>query len=130
MRVAILIVRLLLGLLFLVFGLNGFLHFIPQPPMPASDAATMATLLAHSGWMSFVSVLEVVAALLLLAGRYVPLGLVLLGPILVNILVFHITLSGGHDMAPGLVCTLMELFLLYAYRQAFRGLFDAKPALA
>ncbi len=127
MRIATLVLRLLLGLVFLVFGLNGFLHFIPQPPMPPGDAATLSTVLAHSGWMTFVSLLEVIASLMLLAGRYVPLGLTLLAPILVNILLFHTTLLRGNGIAPGLVCTFVEVFLIYVYRRSFRSLFDSKP---
>ena len=85
MKIAILIARILLGLLFLVFGANGILHFIPNPPMPPSDATTFATLLMTSHYMTFVGLLMVIAGLLLLVGRYVPLALVILGPILVNI---------------------------------------------
>lgn len=127
MNKAILVVRILLGLIFFVFGLNGILHFLPQPPMPPSDAATFATIMQHSKWMTFVALLQVIGGLLLLVGRYVPLGLTLLAPILVNILLFHALLMPT-GIAAGLVCTVLELFLLYAYRRSFRGLFDASPA--
>ena len=119
-------VRLLLGLMFFVFGLNGILHFLPQPAMPDSDATTLATILMRSHWMTFVALLQVIAGLLLLVGRYVPLGLVLLGPILVNILLFHFLLE-PKGVAIGLVATLLEIFLIWAYRLSFRGLFDAAP---
>jgi putative oxidoreductase len=129
MKIAILIARILLGLLFLVFGLNGILHFMKTPPMPPSDAATFATILMNSGYMAFVSVLMVIAGLLLLVGRYVPLALVILGPILVNILCFHFLLAHG-GAAPGLIATVLELFLIWAYRLSFRGLFDAAPEVS
>jgi len=129
MKIAILIVRLLLGLLFLVFGLNGILHFMKTPPMPPSDAATFATILMNSGYMTFVSVLMVIAGLLLLVGRYVPLALVILGPIIVNILCFHFLLAHG-GAAPGLFATVLELFLIWAYRLSFRGLFDPAPEVS
>jgi putative oxidoreductase len=130
MKKAILVIRILLGLIFLFFGLNGILHFLPTPAMPPSDALTFSTILGTSHYMTFVSLLEVVAAILLLVGRFVPFALVLLGPILVNILLFHIFLEHGTGIAPGLVCALLELFLIWAYRLSFRGLFDAAPEVS
>jgi len=126
LKIAILSTRILLGLLFFVFGLNGILHFMPTPPMPPSDAATFATLLMTSHYMTFVSLLMVIAGLLLLVGRFVPLALVILGPILVNILLFHFLLMHGGE-AIGVFATVLELFLIWAYRLSFRGLFDAAP---
>ena len=130
MKLAIVIVRVLLGLMFLIFGANDFLHFIPMPPQPPSDATTFGTILMTSGYMNFVGLLMVIAGILLLVGRYVPLALVLLGPIIVNILCFHIFLAHGHGIAPGLVATVLELFLIWVYRLSFRGLFDAAPEVA
>ena len=66
----------------------------------------------------------------MLVGRYVPLALVLLGPILVNILLFHITLQNGVGIVPGLIATVLEVFLIWAYRLSFRGLFDAAPEVS
>ena len=125
---ATLIARILLGLIFFVFGLNGLLHFLHMP-LPTGDAGTLMSIMAAHGWMRFVSVLQVIGGLLLLVGRYVPLGLVILGPILVNVLVYHMAFDPG-GIAPGLISTLLELFLLWAYRRSFRGLFDAAPEVA
>jgi uncharacterized membrane protein YphA (DoxX/SURF4 family) len=124
MKIAVLIARILLGLVFLVFGLNIYFTFIPQPP-PQGDAGAIAGLLFVHHWFHFYGVLYVIAGVLLIVGRYVPVALVLLGPILVNILVFHITLAPG-GIGPGMVCTLLELFLIYAYWPAFRGIFTSK----
>ena len=129
MKIPVLIARILLGLLFLIFGLNSVHPFMPTPPMPPSDATTFATLLMTSHYMTFVGVLMTIAGLLLLVGRYVPLALVILGPILVNILLFHFFLMHGGE-AIGLVATVLELFLIWAYRLSFRGLFDAVPEVA
>jgi len=126
MSKAVLVVRILLGAMFLFFGLNGILHFLPTPPMPPSDATTFATILMTHKYMSFVALCQVIGGLLLLVGRFVPLGLTILAPILVNILLFHFLLM-PQGVAMGLVATAMELFLLYAYRLSFRGLFDANP---
>ena len=92
MKIAVVIARVLLGLLFLVFGLNLFFDFIPEPPL-TGDAATLGTLMFKHGWFTFFGVLYVIAGALLLLGRYVPVALVLLGPIVVNILLFHQTLA-------------------------------------
>jgi putative oxidoreductase len=124
MKIAVLIARILLGLPFLIFGLNDFFHFIPMQPMPG-DAGTMVTIMYSHGWLTFHGLLYVVAGVLLLVGRYVPVALVLLGPILVNILLFHATLAPT-GYVPGLVCAVLEVFLIYAYWPAFRAIFTSK----
>lgn len=121
MKIAVIIARVLLGLMFFVFGLNTFLHFMPMQPIPG-DAGTLSNVMFAHGWFTFYGVLYVIAGALLLIGRYVPVGLVILGPILVNILLFHITLAPG-GIGPGLVVTLLELFLIWAYWPAFRPIF-------
>ncbi len=121
MKIAVLIARILLGLTFFVFGLNVFMNFIPNQTMPG-DAGALAGLMFQHGWFKFFGILYIVGGLLLLAGRFVPIGLVLLGPIIVNILLFHLTLDPA-GIGPGLLCALLEIFLIYAYRSAFRALF-------
>src|SRR3981081_1282392 len=88
MKIATLVARILLGLLFLVFGLNGFLHFIPMAP-PAGLAEQYMGALFLSHYLVAVFLLQTIGGALLLANRFVPLALVLLGPVLVNILLFH-----------------------------------------
>jgi putative oxidoreductase len=121
MKIAVLIARILLGLVFLVFGLNIYFHFIPAQEIPG-DAGALAGLFFRHGWFLFIGILYVVGGLLLVVGRFVPVGLVLLGPIIVNILLFHATLNPS-GIGPGLVCAVLEIFLIYAYRSAFRGIF-------
>ena len=121
MKIAVVIARVLLGIVFLFFGLNNIFHFLPNPPIPG-DAGTMSTIMFTHGWVTFHGVLYVIAGILLLVGRYVPVALVILGPILVNILLFHLTLLPS-GILPGLVCAVLELFLIYAYWPAFRGIF-------
>ena len=129
MKIAVLIARILLGLIFLLFGANDFLHFIPMAP-PPGDAGTFLGLLMTHNFMNFVGLLTVIAGMLLLVGLYVPLALVLLGPILVNILLFHLLFTGGAGIAPGLISAILELFLIWNYRFSFRGLFDAAPEVS
>ena len=92
MKIAALLARLLLGLIFLVFGLNGFLHFIKQPP-PTGLALQYMTVMTASHIMSAAFLLQVIGGVLLLVNRFVPIGLVLLGPVIVNILLYHITMA-------------------------------------
>ncbi|MFZ0594409.1 MAG: hypothetical protein WAM39_28400 [Bryobacteraceae bacterium] len=127
MKIVTLIARILLGLVFLVFGLNGFLNFIPMPP-PKGLAGQYLGVLSVSHYMAPIFLLQVIGAVLLLANRFVPLALALLGPVLVNILLFH-TLMAPEGLPLALVTTLLWLIVFYGVRQAFRGLFVSRSAL-
>ena len=116
-----------LGLIFFIFGLNGLLHFLPAPPMPASDATTWITIMMTHHWSAFVAVLQVIAGLLLMVNRFVPLALAILAPILVNILLFHLLLMSGAGIGIGLLCTVLEVILLLVYRRNFYSLFAMNP---
>lgn len=129
MKIAALIARILLGLEFLVFGLNGFLHFIPNPPMQPSDMNTFSMLLFRSHYIVPVLTLQVIGGALLLIGRFIPLALVLLGPIVVNILITHILLQPA-GLPPGALAAVLWLVLFYAYRQYFAGIFTANATPA
>ena len=121
MRIATIIVRVLLGLMFVVFGSNIFLHFIPMPPLPDNAAGQFSKALMGTNYILAVGALQVIGGALLLIGRYVPLGLTLLGPVIVNIDLFHIFLdTSGLPMAA--VVSALALFLLWQYRAAFAGL--------
>jgi uncharacterized membrane protein YphA (DoxX/SURF4 family) len=121
MKIATIIVRSLLGLVFVVFGLNMFLHFIPTPPLPEGPAREFMTALFMSHYIYVIGALQVVGGLILLSGRLVPLGLTLLGPVIVNIVTFHALMApSGLPMA--LVVSVLALFLLWRYRKNFLGL--------
>jgi putative oxidoreductase len=124
-KIAIVVSRILLGLVFFASGLVSLLKLGKMGGMPA-DATTFLTLMVTHHYTVFVALLMLIGGLLLLVGRFVPIGLVLLGPILVNILLFHI-LFQVPGIATGLVCTLLEIFLIWVYRFSFRGIFAAKP---
>src|SRR5437016_14204403 len=89
MKVATIIARVLLGLIFVVFGSNAFLHFIPMPPPPQNLAGDYTRVFLASGYVYFIGGFQVIGGLLLLVGRFVPLALTILGAIIVNILIFH-----------------------------------------
>src|SRR5256714_9842373 len=114
MKIVIIIARILLGLVFVVFGLNGFLHFISMGPPPEGLAGDFMKALFVSHYFYVVAVLQIAGGALLLRGRFVPLGLTLLGPVIVNILLFHIFLQpAGLPLA--VVVGALALFLLWAY---------------
>jgi len=121
MKMATIIARSLLGLIFVVFGSNVFLHFIPMPPPPEGPAREFMTALFMSHYLYVIGGLEVAGGLLLLAGRWVPLGLTLLGPVILNILCFHAFMaSAGLPMA--IVVSVLAMFLLWRYHENFAGL--------
>jgi len=117
MKIASTIARYLLGVIFLVFGLNGFLHFIPMP-MPSGVAGQFFMALGVSHYFVVVFLIQLVAAVLLLAGRYVPLA-----PVVVNILCYHVFMApSGLPMA--VILSLLWLLTVFNVRSAFAGLFQ------
>jgi len=123
MKIAAIILRTLLGLAFAVFGLN-MLHDFMHMPMPAGDAGTYMGLLYMHKYLVAIGLVQLLGGLLTLSGRFTPLGLIFLGPVLVNILLFH-TLFGQPGIINGIVLSVIELFLIYAYRPNFAGIFSA-----
>ena len=122
MKIVTLIARLLLGLIFVVFGLNGFLNFINMGPMPSGLAGQFIGALALSHYFWVVAALQVAGGALLLVNRFVPLALVLLGPVIVNIILYHVflNLSGA---ALAIVVVILWGIVFYGYRQYFSGIF-------
>lgn len=127
MKIASIIARVLLGLIFVVFGLNGFFMFIKVPPLEGYAATIMGALIG-SGWLAVVKALEVIGGGILLASiplkKYAPVGLVILGPIIVNIFLFHLLADPTHNVIMALVQIVLLSFLVYYYRDAFRGIFQ------
>jgi putative oxidoreductase len=124
MKIAVLVARILLGLTFLVFGLNGFLNFLHMP-MPPGPAGQYMGVLFVSHYLHAVCVVEVIGGVLLLSGQFIPLGLVLLGPVLFNILLFH-TFLFPSGFPPALFTTVLWFIVFYGVRKAFGGIFAQK----
>lgn len=121
-------IRLVFGLALAVFGLNAFLNFIPPPSQPLPEPAmAFAGALAASGYMlQLIGATQLVAGVLLLVNRFVPLALLLLAPFFVNSVAFHLCLErSGLPMALGF--TAIELYLAWVHRAAYRPLFVARP---
>ncbi len=124
------VARILMGLLFVVFGLNGFLHFIPQPKTPMPEgAAGFAGALMKTGYMfPLVMGTQLLVGVLLLLNRFVPLALALIAPVIVNIILFHIFLAPS-GYAPACAVAALEGYLAWAYRGCFAPMLAprAKP---
>jgi hypothetical protein len=121
MKIASHIARILLGLIFTVFGLNGFLHFIPLP-LPSGVPGQFMGALFVSHYYVAVFALQVAGGILLLINRFVPLALTLLGPVIVNIVLFHVTMApDGLPMA--VLVTALWSVVFFQARAAFTGLF-------
>lgn len=127
MQIANIIARVLIGLVFVIFGLNGFLGFIELPPLPETAGAFMGALYS-SGFLSLIKALEIGAGALLLASialkRYAPLALTILTPIIFVIFFFHLFMAPASIALP-IILIVLNAFLLYSYRDQFAGIFAA-----
>jgi len=128
MKILALICRILLGLVFVVFGANAIHPFLTMPLPPAgSPPAVFFGLFFSSGWIKVIGLFELLGGLLVLFGGTVPLGLSFLAPVLLNIWCYHVLLAGGAGLVPmPIVVTLLWLILIYAYRANFAGIFTTK----
>jgi len=121
MKILTVIARIILGLAFVVFGLNFILNFLPQPPPPAGLAGDYSKVFVASHLSYAIGAMQFLSGLLLLLGRFVPLALTILAGILFNILAFHI-LMDPQGIGPGIVATLLWALLFWQYRDRFAGI--------
>jgi uncharacterized membrane protein YphA (DoxX/SURF4 family) len=117
--------RIILGLIFVVFGLNGFFNFIPVPPPPEAGAKFLGALFETGYMFPMIKGIEVIAGLLLLSNLFVPLALLLLAPIIVNIFMYHLMLAPA-GLALPLVVVALALFLGHQYRAEYRSVLKMK----
>jgi putative oxidoreductase len=127
MKIAAIVARYLLGLIFTVIGLNGFLNFIHQPPPANPLAIQFLVAVSASHFAVFFFAVQVLGGLLLLSGVFVPLALTLLAAELYNILAYHLTLDLA-SIPPALVASVLWVLVFLQYRESFRGIFRLKPA--
>jgi putative oxidoreductase len=121
MKIASLIARLLLGVIFVVFGLNGFLHFI-KAPMPTGIAGQFVGAIFASGYWAVIFGVQVISGVLFLANRFVPLALVLIGPVIVNILAIH-GLMGAPGLPLAIVVAVLWAIVAIRNKQHLAGIF-------
>lgn len=126
-RIAVIVVRILLGLPLTIFGLNAFLNFIPQPEVQLPEGAMAFTIaLVNSGYMmELIGVTQLIAGVMLLTNRFVPLALVIFAPFMVNSVAFHLVLERS-GLGMSLIFLALELYLAWAYRAAYRPLLTAR----
>ncbi len=125
MRIAATVVRYLLGLIFVVFGLNGFLNFIPMGEMSPGAMAMMGGLAGSGYFFPMLKSLEIISGILLLTGMYVPLAIAILGPITLNIFLFHAALEPA-GMPVAIVVFGGNILLAVAHKENFKGVFAKK----
>jgi putative oxidoreductase len=125
MKKAKLIIRILFGLMLVIFGLNKFLQFIPIPPMPEAAGEFMGALVKSGYLMLAVAIVEIVTGVLLLADKYKSLALIVVFPVILNAFMFHLFLDiagiGGATFA-----FLMNIFLLFSNKEAYNSLLKTK----
>jgi len=121
MNTAIVTARILLGSVFVVFGLNGFLHFLPQSPVPEAAGAFFGALAATGYMLPLVFGTQLIGGGLVLAGM-IPLGVAILAPVIVHIVFFHLFLAPA-SIGLAVVVTVLALFLAWAHRDAYAALF-------
>jgi putative oxidoreductase len=119
------IARYLLGLMFLVFGSNMFLNFIPMGPMPTGLAGQFTVALFAAHYFYVVGGIMVISAILLLLNRFVGLGLTLLGPVLFNILTYHLLMNPS-GIGMGAFATFLWFLVAWEHRVVFARLFAAR----
>ena len=129
MKIVVAIARILMGLVFLVFGADKLFHFFPQQPLPAGPAGQFMSALFASKYIVFIGLCEAIPGLLLLINRFVPLALTILGPVIVNILLTG-TLLVHTALPSGLIVTVLWFVVFYSVRGAFAGIFQARVASA
>jgi uncharacterized membrane protein YphA (DoxX/SURF4 family) len=112
------VARVGLGLVFATFGFNKVVPFLPQPPISGPPAQFFGALFATGYMIPLIAMTEIVAGLMLLSGRFVPLALTLLAPVIVNIVAFHVFLAPG-GAAPGVLVLALEVYLAWTHRDAF-----------
>ena len=121
MKIVVVIARVLLGAIFVFFGLNTFLRFLPAQ-LPPGLAGQFAGAMFQSHYLHVVSAIQVIGGALLLVNRYVPFALTILGPVIINILLFHfLMLPAGWP--PGVLTAILWIVLFIHYRQYFSGIF-------
>lgn len=124
MRIAVIIVRVLMGAMFLFASITFFLHLFPEPKLEG-DVKKYMDGITSVHMMPIVKVIELICGIAFIAGRYVALAAAMIFPIIINILLFHAYL-GPSDILIPILLLLGNLFLFYAYRKNYRGLLAAR----
>jgi hypothetical protein len=125
MKIVVMIARLLLGAVFVVFGMNLFLHFLPMGPIPAGPAGDFFGAMASTHYLYVIAVFQVIPGLFLLFNRFVVLGLALLAPVVFNILVFHILMAPS-GLLLAVIVAMLWMLVFHRHRSSFSGLLQKR----
>jgi putative oxidoreductase len=125
MKIAMIIVRTLLGLLFLFASITYFLNLMPPPPMEGPIKTFNEGLMASGYFFTLLKLTELTCSILLLTGRFVPLALVILAPVIINIFMVNVFLDRT-ALPIAIFAVLAAAFLAYYYRDAYKPLLTAK----
>jgi len=117
------VLRIILGLILIIFGANKFAGFIPAPELPEAAGNFMGALAKTSYMFPLIGAVEVIVGLLLVLKKWVPFALILLAPVAVNMVLFHLKLAPG-GIGPAAVVTILNVILIYANWDKFKPLFD------
>lgn len=121
MKIVTIVARILLGLAFVLFGVFPFLTFLPQPPAPPGLAGDYVKVFTVSHYAQVIGAMQLLSGLMLLSGKFVPLGLTILGAILFNIWTFHLLMAPA-SILPGAVATVLWAIVCWSYRDRFEGI--------
>ena len=127
--VTVISARVLLGLVFLIFGLNAFLNFLPAPPLPEAAGKWFAGISTGGYFIPFLKITEIALGIALLTGYFVPLSLVILMPISINIFLFHAFLEGPQTISMPVIILALHIYLAWSHRDSYKQLFIPKLAL-
>lgn len=117
--------RILLGLIFTIFGLNGFFMFLPMPAPSPEAGAFFGALVATKYFFPVLKTIEICCGLLLLSGYFVPLAITILAPITIHIFLFHLFLDQS-GLVLGIAVVVLDAYLAYTYRDSFASVLTAK----
>lgn len=120
-----LVVRILLGLILVIFGINKFLQFMPMPPMPEAAGEFMGALVKSGYIMVIVAIVEVVVGVLLLVNKFQSLALVIVFPVLLNAFLFHLFLDAS-GIGGAFLAITMNIFLFFANKDSYKLLFKSR----
>jgi putative oxidoreductase len=124
MKIVAIIARILLGLMFFVFGLNAFFGFMPAPALEGVWGQFIGALfVSHYVWV--IGATQVVSGALFLIGRYVPLAIALSGPVIVNIIAYHVTMHPSQAQL-AILATICWAILFWWFRASFAPLWEPK----
>ena len=125
MRIATIVVRTLMGLLFLFASISVLFNLVPQPELTGNTKIFMDGMIASGYLLTFTKVTELVCGVAFVTGYFVPLAAIIISPVILNILFFHIFVDNA-GLPVAIFLVLANSFLGYAYWYAFKPLFKAR----